>query len=114
MKSRWLFRLYNCLGDATRLRIIHLLAQRPLCVCHFEAVLQLPQAKISRHLAFLRRHGLVATEQRGPWRVYSLASPTPRALTVNLSCLQDALLEEPLLRRDRARLSASRSENGSF
>jgi ArsR family transcriptional regulator len=99
-----LLRLYHCLCDATRLRLIHLLAQRPLCVCHFEAVLQLPQTKISRHLAYLRRHGMVATEQHGPWRIYSLASPHPPALTANLACLQDALAEEPLLRRDRAKL----------
>ena len=99
-----LLRLYHCLGDVTRLRLIHLLAQRSLCVCHFEAVLRLPQAKISRHLAYLRRHGLVTTAQRGPWRIYSLAAPAPPALTANLACLQDALAETPQLRRDRAKL----------
>ncbi len=98
-----LLQVYDCLCDATRLRLIHLLTQRSLCVCHFEAVLQLPQAKISRHLAYLRRHGLVVTQQRGPWRIYSLASPPPPALAANLACLQDALAEEPQLRRDRAK-----------
>lgn len=100
-----LLQVYDCLCDATRLRLIHLLAQRPLCVCHFEAVLQLPQAKISRHLAYLRRRGLVTAEQRGPWRIYSLTSPPPPALATNLACLQDALAEEPQLRRDRAKLA---------
>ncbi len=99
-----LLRLYHCLCDVTRLRLLHLLTQRPLCVCHFEAVLRLPQAKISRHLAYLRRHGLVTTEQRGPWRIYSLAAPAPPALTANLACLHDALAEAPQLRRDRAKL----------
>ncbi|MBI2515630.1 MAG: helix-turn-helix transcriptional regulator [Opitutae bacterium] len=99
-----LLRVYDCLCDATRLRLLSLLARRPLCVCHFEAVLQLPQARISRHLAYLRRNGMVTAEQRGPWRVYALASPAPAVLAANLACLQDALAEEPQLRRDLAQL----------
>ena len=99
-----LLRVYHCLGDATRLRVLGLLAVQPLCVCHFEAVLRLPQARISRHLAYLRRHGLVVTEQRGNWRIYALASPPPPALAANLACLQEAVADEPVLRRDRERL----------
>ena len=98
-------RLYDCLCDATRLRLIHLLAQRPLCVCHFEAVLRLPQAKISRHLAYLRRNGLVTCTQTGPWRTYALASPAPTGLAANLACLQDLAPDEPVFRRDRERLA---------
>ena len=98
-------RLYNCLCDATRLRLLNLLSGRSLCVCHFEAVLRLPQAKISRHLAYLRRHGLVSCTQSGPWRTYSLASPPPPLLAANLACLQDACAEEPLFRLDLARLA---------
>jgi ArsR family transcriptional regulator len=100
-----LLRLYDCLCDETRLRLLGLVAVQPLCVCHFEAVLRLPQAKISRHLAYLRKHGLVATEQRGPWRIYSLVSPPPPALAANLACLQDAAQEDPVFLRDRARLA---------
>lgn len=99
-----LLRLYDCLCDETRLRLLGLLAAQPLCVCHFEAVLKLPQAKISRHLAYLRRHGLVTTEQRGPWRIYSLATPPPAALAANLACLHDAATDDPVFRRDRERL----------
>ena len=99
-----LLRIYDCLCDATRLRVLGLLAVQPLCVCHFEAVLRLPQAKISRHLAYLRRHGMVVTEQRGNWRIYALVSPPLPALSANLACLQDALASEPVLRRDRQRL----------
>lgn len=99
-----LLRIYDCLCDATRLRLLNLLALRPLCVCHIEAVLRLPQAKISRHLAYLRRNGMVVSEQRGPWRIYALVSPPPPALATNLACLQDALTSEPLLRHDRERL----------
>lgn len=100
-----LLRIYDCLCDATRLRLLNLLAQQPLCVCHFEAALQLPQARISRHLAYLRRHGMVAAEQQGPWRVYRLAEPAPAALRANLACLQDARAAELTLQRDLARLA---------
>jgi DNA-binding transcriptional ArsR family regulator len=99
-----LLRIYDCLGDATRLRLLNLLAAGPLCVCHLEAILRLPQAKISRHLAYLRRNGMVVTEQRGNWRIYALVSPPPPALAANLACLQDARAAEPVLRRDRERL----------
>jgi ArsR family transcriptional regulator len=99
-----LVRLYDCLRDATRLRLLHLLARGPLCVCHVEAVLRLPQARISRHLAYLRRHGLVTAARRGPWRVYALHEPVPAALRANLACLRDAGAAEPDLARDLARL----------
>ncbi len=99
-----LLRVYDCLCDATRLRLLNLLAQGPLCVCHFEAVLRLPQARISRHLAYLRRNGMVTSTQSGPWRTYAIADPAPAALAANLGCLQAARATEPVLRRDLARL----------
>ena len=101
-----LLRLYDCLCDVTRLRLLNLLVERPLCVCHFEAVLGVPQARISRHLAYLRRHAMVAVTQQGAWRVYALADPAPAELQANLACLQDARATEPLLRRDLGRLAA--------
>ena len=109
-----LLRIYDCLCDATRLRLLNLLAVRPLCVCHLEAVLHLPQARISRHLAYLRRHGLVVTEQRGNWRIYGLVAPPPPSLAANLACLQDALAAEPVLHHDRERLGrlAARADCG--
>jgi ArsR family transcriptional regulator len=100
-----LLRIYECLCDATRLRLLNLLAVRPLCVCHLEAVLRLPQARISRHLAYLRSHGMVVVEDKGNWRIYTLVSPPPPVLTANLACLQDALATEPILRRDREHLA---------
>jgi ArsR family transcriptional regulator len=99
-----LLRVYDCLCDLTRLRLLSLLTVRPLCVCHLEAVLCVPQARISRHLAYLRRHGMVACRQQGPWRIYSLPAPPPVALATNLACLRDALDTEPVLRADRERL----------
>lgn len=100
-----LLRVYDCLCDATRLRLLNLLVQGPLCVCHFEAVLRLPQARISRHLAYLRRNSMVKSNRSGPWRTYALPAPAPAALTANLDCLQTARATEPVLRRDLARLT---------
>lgn len=100
-----LLRIYDCLCDATRLRLLNLLAQQPLCVCHLEAALKLPQARISRHLAYLRRNGMVTVAQQGPWRIYALAEPAPAALQANLACLQDARADEPQLARDLERLA---------
>jgi len=51
--------LFKAFSDSTRLRLLNLLAQREHCVCEFQSILRVPQPKISRHLAYLRRSGLV-------------------------------------------------------
>lgn len=99
-----LVRIYECLCDRTRLRLLHLLARGPLCVCHFQSVLLEPQVKISKHLAYLRSRGLVKAERRGSWMVYSLPDTPSRELAANLACLQDCVREEPVFRRDLTRL----------
>lgn len=96
--------IYQCLCDRTRLRLLHLLAQGPLCVCHFQALLQEPQVKISKHLGYLRVRGMVVGERRGNWMIYSLPAKLPRELAANLACLQDCVQEDPVFRRDLARL----------
>jgi DNA-binding transcriptional ArsR family regulator len=101
-----LMQIYRCLCDETRLRILHLLQQRPLCVCHFQEILQLPQVAVSKHLAYLRRAGLVEARRREQWMIYSLpASPSPE-LDRQLSCLQDCVQTEPVFCADLRRLKA--------
>jgi len=100
-----LVRIHECLCDRTRLRLVHLLLQRPLCVCHLRDVLGEPQAKISRHLAYLRRKGMVETERNGKWVVYRLPARRPPLLETNLACLQDCAAEEAVFRRDLQNLS---------
>ena len=65
----------QALGDATRLRIIGLLAGGEVCVCHIYEALRIPQPKASRHLAYLRRAGLVEGRKEGLWVHYRLAQP---------------------------------------
>ncbi len=99
-----LIQLYACLCDRTRLRLLNVLAQGPLCVCHFQAVLAEPQVKISKHLAYLRARGLVAATRRGNWMVYALPAAAPRELRANLACLQDCTQDDPVFRQDLGRL----------
>jgi ArsR family transcriptional regulator len=99
-----LVRIYECLCDVTRLRILNVLLRGPLCVCHFQAVLQEPQVKISKHLAYLRARGFVTATRRGNWMVYALPPHRPRELAANLACLQDCTAESPDFRRDLRRL----------
>lgn len=96
--------IYECLCDRTRLRLLHLLAQGPLCVCHFQSVLREPQVKISKHLGYLKARGMVVAERRGTWMIYALPAQPPPELRANLACLQDCVREEPAFRADLARL----------
>lgn len=67
--------LFKALGDETRLRILHLLCHRELCVCQIVDVLGIGQSKASRHLAHLRNAGLVNDRREGLWMYYSLVRP---------------------------------------
>lgn len=108
-----LIQIYECLCDKTRLRILNLLAQTPLCVCHFQEILHEPQVKISKHLAYLRTRGLVKTDQEKNWVIYSLPEKRPREFEANLRCLQDCVETDPVFKRDLkalAKLRARRDE----
>lgn len=99
-----LIEIYQCLCDPTRLRILHLLTQTPLCVCHFQDALREPQVKISKHLAYLRQRGLVTTRRDGNWIIYSLPTKQSQELEINLQCLQDCVSSDPIFRKDLQRL----------
>lgn len=99
-----LVRIYECLCDVTRLRLLALLQPGPLCVCHLQRILRLPQVKVSKHLAYLRARGMVESRRSGNWKVYRLPARSSRELRANLACLQDCAAEDPIFRRDRARL----------
>ena len=67
--------MFRAFSDPTRLRILHLLQfQREMCVCDIVTILKLPQPLVSRHLAYLRRAGLVEFERVGQWKHYSLTA----------------------------------------
>jgi DNA-binding transcriptional ArsR family regulator len=99
-----LTKIYRCFCDPTRLRILHLLAQTPLCVCHFQEILNEPQVKISKHLAYLRERGMVMAEREQNWMIYSLPKRRDAELEANLKCLQDCVQTDPIYKRDLRRL----------
>lgn len=101
-----LIKIYECLCDRTRLRILNLLCSGSLCVCHIQEILKEPQVKISRHLNYLKTRKLVEVRREGTWMIYSLPAKRPRELEANLACLQDCASEEKLIKRDNVRLQA--------
>ena len=95
--------LFKAFADETRLRLLNLLAQRPHCVCEFQGILGVPQPKISRHLAYLRRSGLVAEERHGKMIMYSLAEPANPVHAALIRCVRGCFQEINFLQRDIAR-----------
>src|SRR3990172_10812516 len=92
--------MFRAFSDRTRLRILHLLGGGELCVCDLVDVLGVPQPKTSRHLAYLRKAGLVAARREGPWMHYRLA-PAPNEFHRKLlECLACCLRDVPELARD--------------
>jgi len=103
-----LVRIYQCLCDRTRLRILNLLRDDPLCVCHLQAILREPQVKISKHLRYLKARGMVESRKAGNWRIYRLPARRPPGLAANLRCLQDCAAEDATFRADAAKLKRLR------
>lgn len=104
-----LVKIYECLCDRTRLRLLNLLHDGPLCVCHLQEVLREPQVKISKHLSYLKRAGMVEAERCANWMIYRLPASGSAQLRSNLACLQDCVREEPVFRQDAARLKKLRA-----
>ena len=103
---------FQAFADPTRLRLLHLLQQGEICVCHLVEILAAPQPKISRHLAILRRAGLVTARVEGPWRHYALpARPEGLARTL-LGCVGRCLGEVEELQEDLRRLERLRAREG--
>ena len=96
-------RVVKALADPTRIRLLALLLAGDVCVCHLYEALRIPQAKTSRHLAYLRRAGLVQSEKRGLWVYYRLAPQSGEAQAV-VDAVHRWATNIPAVRRDIARL----------
>jgi ArsR family transcriptional regulator len=83
--------VFKALADGTRLRILALLADGEVCVCDIQAALGVPQPKTSRHLAYLRRMGLVVDRKEGLWVYYRLADPDDPVVRTLLSAVLHGL-----------------------
>jgi ArsR family transcriptional regulator, arsenate/arsenite/antimonite-responsive transcriptional repressor len=96
--------IYKSFSDFSRLRILHLLIQQPVCVCHIQEVIDLPQVNVSQHLAYLRKAGLVEFERVQTWKVYRIVSPRPPELEFNLKALIECARLNSTFKRDLLRL----------
>jgi len=105
--SLFLDLLFRALADPTRLRLLNLIADREICVCYFVEILRISQPKISRHLAYLRRAGMVAARREGKWMHYRLAIPKDQAAASILRETLKHLRENPEMKRDISRLSSA-------
>ena len=96
---------FKALADRTRLRLINLMGGDEVCVCFFVEVLGASQPKISRHLAYLRRAGLVEARRDGKWMHYRLAEPPDERAALVFREVLAWLAEDHEMRRDRQSLT---------
>lgn len=101
--------LFRAISDPIRLRILHLLSAGELCVGDLVTVLRVPQPTASRHLAYLRRIGLITSRKNSYWTFYALAPAESELRRRLLACL-DADAEGRA--RDAVRLKAIRKKGG--
>jgi ArsR family transcriptional regulator len=96
--------LFKALADRTRLRLINLMGEDEVCVCFFVEVLKTNQPKISRHLAYLRRAGVVSARREGKWIHYRIVEPRDAHAANIFREVRAWLANEPAMQGDRARL----------
>jgi len=100
--------LFRAFSDRTRIRLLNLLSHgTEICVCDLMRMLDLPQAKVSRHLAYLRKAGLVVARKDQQWMHYKLQPARGKFHAKLLECLECCASEVPTLKRDVAKLGRS-------
>ena len=96
--------LFAALADPTRLRLLNLMAGREVCVCYLVEILSQGQPKISRHLAYLRKAGLVAARREGKWMHYRINPPSDAAAASILSATLASFRSDKQMQADLAKL----------
>jgi ArsR family transcriptional regulator, arsenate/arsenite/antimonite-responsive transcriptional repressor len=99
--------LFKALADKTRLRILALLGNNEVCVCHIHDSLGLPQPTVSRHLAYLRKSGLVATRRDGVWMHYQVSRSLSPVIRGVVTAAVDAVQQLPAATQDRKQFERS-------
>jgi ArsR family transcriptional regulator, arsenate/arsenite/antimonite-responsive transcriptional repressor len=107
-------RFFQALGDKTRLRLLNLMGDQEVCVCYFVEILGGPQPKISRHLAYLRRAGIVAARREGKWMHYRIVMPAHIGAAQILKQTLGWLKEDKAMQADRARLMKACSSPSKY
>jgi ArsR family transcriptional regulator len=97
--------LFKAFADPVRLRLLNLLRDGEVCVCHLHEALDLPQSTVSRHLAYLRKRGLVVGRKHGLWVHYRLAKPAGELHRTLLGGIKACVPDVATLTEDRRRLA---------
>lgn len=95
---------FRALADRTRLRLLNLMGSDEVCVCFFVEILEANQPKISRHLAYLRKAGIVAARREGTWMHYRIVEPPNTDAARVLGDVRAWLARDREMQRDRKRL----------
>jgi ArsR family transcriptional regulator len=99
--------LLKTLADRTRLRLLNLMGDHEICVCFLVEALKTSQPKISRHLAYLRRSGLVTARREGLWMHYRVNRPKDASLARVLHEVLESTARDPEMKKDLARLNSA-------
>lgn len=105
---------FQALGDNTRLRLLNLMREQEVCVCYFVEILDAPQPKISRHLAYLRNAGIVSARREGKWMHYRIIMPPHIGATQILRQTLEWLKEDKAMQSDRSRLTKACCAPGKY
>jgi ArsR family transcriptional regulator, arsenate/arsenite/antimonite-responsive transcriptional repressor len=95
---------FRALADRTRLRLLHLMGEDEVCVCFFVEILEVSQPKVSRHLAYLRRVGIVSSRREGTWMHYRIREPANADAARVLADVRAWLARDPEMQKDRRKL----------
>lgn len=98
-----LAKLLKAIADKNRLRILHLLQARKMCVCELAFILGITQPSVSKHLKKLSEAGIIRSEQDHFWTNYCLRDSNETASAI-LSCLRKRLINDPILEKDLGKM----------
>jgi ArsR family transcriptional regulator, arsenate/arsenite/antimonite-responsive transcriptional repressor len=95
---------FRALADRTRLRLLNLMGNDEVCVCFFVEILKVGQPKVSRHLAYLRRAGVVSARREGTWMHYRIVEPSHDDAAIVFRAIRSMLAKDPEMQKDRKKL----------
>ena len=95
---------FSALADGTRLRLLNLMRSGEVCVCFFAETLGTNNPKISRHLAYLKRAGLVAARREGKWMHYKINEPPNIHAAGIFGSTMTMIAEDPQMQADNQTL----------
>lgn len=98
---------FAALSDPTRLRLLNLMNGREVCVCYFVEILGQGQPKISRHLAYLRKAGIVESRREGKWMHYRIVPLKHEGASKLLSETLAVLRGQKAMQADLMRLQSA-------